>query len=113
MNDAGRMFARPVIVRRNMNTDTSPGHRMKKLARTFPSLCRVFDDLHPWDADKLERWARKASHGEQVSAQFILAVWDPSHEWQCGRFDAMEALRVWDEEHRAAFLSWAANPWWT
>jgi hypothetical protein len=38
--------------------------------------------------------------------------WDPSTEWEAGRFDVMEALRVWDLKHRAAFLEWAKDPWW-
>ena len=42
----------------------------------------------------------------------MLAVWNPDVEWQCGRFDLMEALCCWDDRHRAAFLMWAAEPWW-
>jgi hypothetical protein len=85
---------------------------MVKLARSLPCLKRVFEEVHPWDAVWLDRWACSASHGERASAQFILAVWDPAQEWRCGRFDAMDALRVWDEGHRAAFLAWAKEPWW-
>jgi hypothetical protein len=29
-----------------------------------------------------------------------------------GVFLVMDALSVWDREHRAAFLAWAADPWW-
>ena len=90
-----------------MDPNGSPGYRMKKLARTLPSLSPLFDDLRPWDATWLDQWAGTASHGERASAQFLLAVWDPNQEWPCGRFDAMDALRVWDEPHRAAFLDWA------
>jgi hypothetical protein len=96
-----------------METQSSgPEHRMTKLARTFPTLRRVFDDLHPWGATWLERWAGTASHGERAAAQFVLAVWDPNQEWECGRFDFMDATRVFDERHRAALLDWAKDPWW-
>jgi hypothetical protein len=47
-----------------------------------------------------------------VTAQFLLAVWSPDDAWESGRFDLMEALREWDEQHRQAFLKWAAHPWW-
>jgi len=47
-----------------------------------------------------------------MTASFILTVWDPSTEWEAGRFDVMEALRLWDLDHRAPFLKWAMNPWW-
>ena len=64
-----------------MDLERSPGHRMMKLARTFPSLRRAFDaSVFPWDAAAIDRWACAASHGERTSAQFILAVWDPNHE---------------------------------
>jgi hypothetical protein len=74
----------------------------------------VFDDLKPFDADTFDRWLSGAalSHGERVTAQLILAVWDPNYDWQSGRFDVMEALRIWDKPHRAAFLEWAKDPWW-
>src|SRR5262245_22860451 len=89
-------------------------HRITQLARTFPSLKRVFDDPKPFDAPAFDCWASdELSHGERATAQFILAVWDPNYDdWQSGRFDVMEALRVWDEQHRAAFLEWAKDPWW-
>lgn len=70
--------------------------------------------IRPWEALRLDGWAatRQPSHGEVVTAQFVLAVWNPDEVWKCGRFDLMEALAVWDLAHRAAFLNWAANPWW-
>lgn len=49
---------------------------------------------------------------ERVTAQFLLAVWDPSATWQAGRFDLMEALNQWPPSHRGPFVRWAANPWW-
>ncbi len=88
---------------------------MMKLACTFPCLRRAIAASSlpvGWDANTVDRWACVASHGERAAAQFLLAVWDQDHEWQCGRFDFMDALRIFDESHRAALLEWAADPWW-
>ncbi len=87
--------------------------KMAAFAKTFPSL-RPAPGVAVWHAMALDRWAAKAavSHGELVTARFVLAVWDAGTEWQCGRFDLMDALRVWDPGHRRAFLSWVVDPWW-
>jgi hypothetical protein len=86
--------------------------RMTKFAQTFPSM-RYALGVKPWDALELDTWGNgPCSHGERVTAQFLLNVWDPSTEWKCGRFDLMEALRIWDEAHHKAFLQWATDPWW-
>jgi hypothetical protein len=87
--------------------------KMSAFAQTFPSMEKV-PGVKLWDANTIDRWAKSptASHGGLVTARFLLAVWDPEHAWSCGRFELMEALRVWDERHRAAFLNWASNPWW-
>jgi hypothetical protein len=87
--------------------------KMTAFAQTFPSMEKA-SGVKLWDAHTLDRWANSftGSHGELVTARFLLAVWDPEHTWSCGRFELMEALRVWDERHRAAFLAWASNPWW-
>ena len=91
---------------------TGAERRMTKLAESFPCL-RDAPGILPWDAVKLDRWAAAvASHGERVTASFVLAVWDSSTEWEAGRFDLMEALNVWPESHREPFLKWAAEPWW-
>lgn len=70
--------------------------------------------VDPFLATEVDRWAAETplSHGEQVTVHFLLAVWDPNHSWTCGAFNLMEALRVWDQAHREAFLDWAADPWW-
>lgn len=87
--------------------------KMTAFARTFPSMMDA-PGVPLWDADTLDRWAAETplSHGERVTARFLLAVWDPGPSWLCGRFDVMEALRIWDDEHRAAFVAWAEDPWW-
>jgi hypothetical protein len=86
--------------------------KMTELAQSFPCL-RGAPGIDPFDAQELDRWAAApVSHGEQVTAQFVLAVWSPGTDWQSGRFDVMEALRVWDPSHHAAFLGWAKDAWW-
>lgn len=86
--------------------------RMIELAKTFPTFPRRPEVVDPWRPRELAAWAAASSHGELLVAQFLLAVWDPSHDWACGRFDVMEALSIWDAPHRDAFLAWAAEPWW-
>ena len=87
--------------------------QMTLLARSFPSVAKA-TGIDPWDANALDRWMAETplSHGEVSTARFLLAVWDPANAWRCGRFELMEAVRVWDDRHRAAFLAWAKAPWW-
>ncbi len=86
---------------------------MAAFAQTFPSMAAA-PGVPLWDADTLDRWAAETplSHGERVTAQFLLAVWNPGHTWLCGHFDVMDALRIWDEQHHAALVAWAEDPWW-
>jgi hypothetical protein len=90
-----------------------PANRVRLLAQEFPSLWNA-PGVSPWNAVTVDEWASsgRPSHGELCTARFILAVWEPNENWRAGRFDVMEALRVWDEPHRTAFLRWAAAPWW-
>ncbi len=92
---------------------SSMNHRMEILAASFPGL-RHARGIQPWDALHLDNWASGPApgHGARCAAQFILTVWNPSAEWECGRFDLMEALACWDAEHRFAFLEWVVKPWW-
>lgn len=85
------------------------------VAQTLPCL-RGVPGVAPWNAIALDAWAtrsRPRPRPEQhYAVQFLLSVWDPQSEWRSGCFDVMGALRVWDRQHREAFLSWARNPWW-
>lgn len=87
--------------------------RMTAFAQSFPSTLKAAG-VALWDANTFDRWAAEipVSHGELVTARFLLAVWDPEYAWLCGKFNVMEALKVWDEQHRAAFLAWVRDPWW-
>lgn len=87
--------------------------KMTAFARRFPCVTNA-PGIRLWDANALDRWPSEApiSSGELVTAQFLLMVWDPNHVWATGRFDVTEALRAWDERHRAAFVEWVRDPWW-
>ncbi len=92
----------------------SPKERMTTLGRTFPSLGKK-PGIDPFDAVQLDRWAAGvASHGESITARFLLSVWDGGSrsDWLSEPFHLLEALKIWDEAHHAAFLAWAADPWW-
>lgn len=80
---------------------------MLALAQTFPS----YRHLASWDAKAVDRHAAHgASHGEKVTARFLLSVWNQWDEHAAGRFDLFEAMRVWDEEHLNAFRAWVLDP---
>ncbi len=85
---------------------------MTELAETFPCL-RGAPGIAPFVPEELDRWAvGPASHGERVTARFVLAIWDDATAWEAGPFDVMEALRTWPPSHREPFLKWALDPWW-
>ena len=78
--------------------------KMTAIARTFPCL-RGAPGVSPWEPTELNRWAcGPASHGGRVTAQFLLAVWDRTVDWEAGRFDVMEALQVWPPSHSGPFF---------
>jgi len=93
-----------------MSEKTTTKQRMAAFAATLPSLASL-DIVNDWDAPAVDQWACSgASHGEKLAAQFALHVWNQFHEWECGRFDAIEAYGVWDTEHWKAFQAWVKNP---
>ncbi len=87
------------------------------LADSFPSLRSKVDLMQitpaSWDVDLWMKNARKWSHAELQAALFVATVWNYSgaisKKW---RFDAVDAISVWDTGNRTAFLNWAANPVW-
>lgn len=86
---------------------------MLALARSFPTLGAA-PGLSPWEPEALDDWACGPVPGSGAfhAARFVLAVWRPYGVWECGTFDVMRALAVWDRTHRGAFLTWASDPWW-
>lgn len=85
--------------------------RMLDLVESFPSLRGL---LQRWEAKRFEAWAAgpAPSSGAREAARFVLEVWNPGVEWECGRFDWHRALALWDEGHRAAFLAWLQDPFY-
>lgn len=68
--------------------------------------------LRPWDALVADGDLTGRSDAEKAVVRFLLAVWNPNHEWQVGRFDLFDALGTWDGKRRLAFLAWVQDPWW-
>jgi hypothetical protein len=46
----------------------------------------------------------------RASARFVLDVWDSHKPTRAARFDLMEAMRVWDDDHRQALDVWVNCP---
>jgi hypothetical protein len=91
-----------------------------------------------WDAVKFDAWAARSpgmTGASRLAAQFVLAVWsgravhaylptvligdrvqDDGPKWDCpwtiGGFDVMHGLKLWDQEHRDAFLAFVQDPFW-
>lgn len=98
------------------------GEAILKLARSFSSLA----NLERWDSLALLRTLPTASHGERLSAQFVLGVWNPYTDWAkvaraerikgdraaFGRFDLIEAIGVWDPAHVEAAMAWMRQPFY-
>ena len=85
--------------------------RIVELSKAFPSLAEQ-GSVKNWDAMALDEWAASGipCHGEKLVAQFLLRVWNQYEEWECGKFDPIEAQGVWDDEHWQGFQKWTANP---
>jgi hypothetical protein len=96
------------------------------LARSFPTL-RAADGIEPWDVDRLVAWlcGPAPSHGALLAGRFVLGVWNPTSDWielarerqlegadKLTRFDVLEAVSVWDDEHMAACVRWMQAPFW-
>lgn len=96
--------------------------RMSDIAERFPSL-RGVPGVRPWMPIRLAQWAVGGhSHGEVVTARFVLAVWNGCSEWPWDKayrvcktklapFDLFEARAIWDDAHLAAFRAWLASDW--
>jgi hypothetical protein len=82
-------------------------------ALSFPTLAQAAG-VCPWDAPRLDASACGPSPGDGTrhAARFVLGVWDNTTAWRCGRFEAVAALACWDGQHRLAFMTWVARPWW-
>ncbi len=86
--------------------------RMSEMADAFPAL-RNAPGIFPFEPRKLAAWSRKASHGENCAARFVLGVWTGKGMFPGVKaFNFFEAMGVWDKDNRAAFLAWCKEPYW-
>jgi hypothetical protein len=86
---------------------------IEALAASFPSL-RGAPYLSPWDAAGFDEWAAEDARSPLAvfTARFVLEVWNPGNDWNCGPFELTAAMQTWDEAHLAAFRAWVNAPWW-
>ena len=97
---------------KGMNQNQDSITKWQRWALLFPTLKAVCE-YRPFQPGQLDAWAAHApSDGAIHAARFLLALWNNQQSWKCGKFDVIEAMAVWDAEHRAAFLAWAEEPWW-
>jgi len=96
---------------------------MTRLVRSFPSL-RGAAGIEPWNPRAFVAWVCSSdmSPSGELAARFVLQVWAPQADWRrvaeylgvsgerLGHFDAVDAMRRWDDVHRRAFAAWAATP---
>ncbi len=89
----------------------TPSERASFLAQAFHVL-RDADGVAPFDARKLERWARgpAATNASKQCAAFVLNVYNTRLKWKCGPFNVAYAIAIWDADNRWAFQAWAAQP---
>ena len=87
-------------------------NRISGLAKTFPTL-RSAPGVAPWCPTKLDSWAASAQPSTAAvhAARFVLSLWDNRRSWQCGSFDLVEAMRVWDKPHVDALGCWLTLRW--
>ncbi len=80
------------------------------IAESFPSLA-VADGVSPWNPNRLDVWASEFGRADDAvhAARFLLRLWNLNCDWECGRFDAQVAIRIWDRVHRRVFLDVATQ----
>jgi hypothetical protein len=60
----------------------------------FPALVDA-PGVAPWNPNQLDIWAAESEADANAvhAARFLLNLWMPAREWQCGRFDMNEAIQ--------------------
>jgi hypothetical protein len=99
--------------------------RFQAIVSSFPTLRRA-DGADPWHPTVLLRWLCEGgqAHSVTLAATFVLGAWNTSTDWvelaeelefpypkAAERFDALQALTIWDDQHRAAFAAFAQRPY--
>ena len=92
----------------------SRSQRLSALARSFPSL-READGVAPFEPRVLEKWACASATNDYArhAACLVLHLYNARTPWKIGRFDVLQAMRAWDDDHRLAFLAWVKEPFFT
>ncbi|MFO0847141.1 MAG: hypothetical protein U0871_01090 [Gemmataceae bacterium] len=95
-----------------MTLDTAVG-AITGLARSFPCLTDA-RGLDPWHPRSFDLWGLDPARSFEAryAVALILNVWNSRYRWSVGPFDAVYALLQWDDADRAAFLDYAADPFW-
>jgi len=97
-----------------MTQTPSRSQRLTALAQSFPAL-KEADGIAPFEPRILEKWTGSPACNELArhAACLVLNVYNPRTPWRLGRFDVLKAMRTWDDAHRAAFLAWVQEPFFT
>ena len=80
------------------------------MAMAFPTL-RDAEGVFPWNPNRLDIWAAEEADSPEAiaAAQFLLSLWNPCCQWECGCFNPQQAFQYWDSPHRLAYLDWASR----
>lgn len=79
------------------------------LLSTFPHIETFWDrDSSEVNVDALQNAMGGMSHGERVTAAFMLSVWTGNNH----QFDMIEAAACLDPEWRAVIVEWLRDPFW-
>jgi hypothetical protein len=95
------------IVRDYENPSLSLEERLPSLARRFTCL-RDADGLKPWSLKKLHSWVMNTKNGSAAwhAGHMILNLFGTG-TWD--KFDAIAAVRTWNEADRNLFATWVRN----
>jgi len=65
-----------------------------------------------FDPEAMDDWAVTLPHNSQSrhAARFVLSVY-ADQPWKCGKFDAVEALRVWGHSEIVGYVRWSQVPY--
>lgn len=94
----------------------TPGHftltreqrQFRQLLNRFPSLVSFWNfQTRDCDVSALERAIPVMSHGEQIMARFVAAVWLGENRFD---FDLIDAAATLDDTHRQLITDWLLNP---
>jgi hypothetical protein len=81
--------------------------RLPSLARRFACL-EGAHGLDPWAPELFQRWIQAQGKGSAAwhAGLLVLGLWD-SGPW--AEFDAIAAVKSWNEEERTVFATWVRS----